>query len=364
MGKLSDALPVGVACASACTRNNILFIVFRFRFDRVRRLIGRLRKLRKIGNFAMIYDIAIVGAGPAGLSAALYAARFCRSTIVLHNGDARASRIPKTNNAPGFDDGVAGPHLIERMTRHAERYGAQFVTANVGRVGRTPTGFEIVSDEGANWSEQALILATGLHLNQIDLPHDMHETAIADGVLRYCPVCDGYEHRGKRIGVVGCDISGAGEALFLRQFSKDVTLLPTSKAELTSAECQELAAASVETVVSPIIEYRPGTSEFEIFVEGRAEPYVFDVVYPALGVRPRNELVEMLGIDMTDDGNVAGSAIQGTNVDGVYCAGDIVEGLDQISVAMGHGAIAATKAHNWLRECDGHTVDAVLESAK
>lgn len=166
MGKLSDALPVGVACASACTRNNILFIVFRFRFDRVRRLIGRLRKLRKIGNFAMIYDIAIVGAGPAGLSAALYAARFCRSTIVLHNGDARASRIPKTNNAPGFDDGVAGPHLIERMTRHAERYGAQFVTANVGRVGRTPTGFEIVSDEGANWSARALILATGLHLKR------------------------------------------------------------------------------------------------------------------------------------------------------------------------------------------------------
>ncbi len=355
---------MGVACASACTRNNMLVMEFCFRFDQVKCLDGRLRNLEKSIIVAMIYDIAIVGAGPAGLSAALYAARFCRSTIVLHNGDARALRIPKTNNAPGFDDGVAGPELMERMTRHAERYGAEFVKANVDRVGRTPTGFEIVSDEGANWSARALILATGLHLNQIDLPHDMHEAAIRDGVLRYCPVCDGYEHRGKRIGVVGCDISGAGEALFLRQFSKDVTLLPNSDAELTAAECQDLDTASVKTVVSPIIEYRPGTREFEIFVEGRVEPYVFDVIYPALGVRPRNELVKMLGIDMTDDGNVADSAIQGTNVDGVYCAGDIVEGLDQISVAMGHGAIAATKAHNWLRECDGHTVDAVLDSAK
>jgi thioredoxin reductase (NADPH) len=197
------------------------------------------------------YDIAIVGAGPAGLSAALYAARFCRSTIVLHNGDARALRIPKTYNAPGFDEGVSGPDLIERMMRHATRFGAEFVSATIVAASATRHGFQLTSDKGSVWKARALILATGLNLNQIDLPHDVHEAAIADGVLRYCPVCDGFEHRGKRIGVVGCDVSGAGEALFLRQFSDDVTLLPQRDAELTAAECHDLAAAGVNTVRNP-----------------------------------------------------------------------------------------------------------------
>lgn len=309
-----------------------------------------------------IYDVAIVGAGPAGLSAALYAARFCRSTLVLHNDDARALRIPKTYNAPGFDEGVGGSDLIERMTRHATRFGAELVSTTIANAKRIDDLFELESGDGLVWASRALILATGLDLNQIDLPHDVHEAAIADGVLRYCPVCDGYEHRGKRIGVVGCDVSGAGEALFLRQFSKNVTLLPRRDAELTVAECHDLDAAGVVTVISPITEYRPGSKEFEIFVEERDEPYVFDIVYPALGVRPRNALVKALGLSLTEGGKASADAISGTSIEGLYCAGDLVEGFDQISVAMGHGAIAATKAHNWLRERDGHTVEAILDS--
>ena len=309
-------------------------------------------------------DVAIVGAGPGGLSASLYAARFCRSTIVFHNHDARALRIPKTYNAPGFDEGVSGPDLIERMARHATRFGAELVNATVVDAKATQHGFELTGDDGSVWRARALILATGLHLNQIDLPHDVHEAAIANGVLRYCPVCDGYEHRGKRIAVVGCDVSGASEALFLRQFSKEVTLLPRRDAELTVTECRDLAAAGVITVTDPVKEYRPGQREFEVFVKGRNDPYVFDIVYPALGVRPRNALVRSLGLELTAEGKVAAASITGTSVEGLYCVGDLVEGLDQISVAMGHGAIAATRAHNWLRDRDGHTVATVLDIDK
>lgn len=307
------------------------------------------------------YEIAIVGAGPGGLSAALYAARFCRSTIVFHNGEARALRIPKTYNAPGFDEGVSGPDLIDRMARHATRFGAELVNLTIVEARLAPSGFELRSDDGSVWTARTLILATGLHLNQIDIPHDVHEAAIADGVLRYCPVCDGYEHRGKRIGVVGCDVSGAAEALFLRQFSKDVTLLSRGEAELTSAECRDLAAAGIDTVREAITEYRPGPLGFAIFVEGRNDPYIFDIVYPALGVRPRSTLARALGVDTNDEGKVPADSMTGTPIQGLYCVGDLVEGLDQISVAMGHGAIAATKAHNYLSELDGHTVDAVLD---
>lgn len=307
-----------------------------------------------------LFDIAIIGAGPAGLSAALYAARFCRSTLVLHDGQTRAQRIPKTYNAPGFDAGVAGPDLLERMTRHAESFGAMFVETNVIDARLAADGFQITGAEGSAWSARALVLATGLKLNQIPIDHALHEAAIVAGVLRYCPVCDGYEHRGQRIGVVGCDISGAGEALFLRQFSDDITLLPKREADLTGEERAELAKCGVRTIAQPIVEYRPGSNIFEIFVEGQAEPFVFDVVYPALGVRPRNNLAVALGLDLMNSGKVSADAIFETKLNGLYCAGDIVEGLDQISVAMGHGAIAATKAHNWLRSYDGHTVEEIL----
>lgn len=308
-----------------------------------------------------IYEIAILGAGPAGLSAALYAARFCRSTLVLHDGKSRAQRIARTHNVPGFDDGITGPELIARMTRHASQYGAQFVEAKVASASYLNGIFELTSAAGATWQAQAMILATGINLNQIPLDDETHEMAIANNVLRYCPVCDGYEHRGKRIAVVGCDLSGAGEALFLRQFSDDITLLPKAYAELTPKEQVDLAAAGIKTIAAPVTRYVPQSDSMEIYVEGGNTPLNFDVLYPALGVTPRSELAASLSLPLNEGGKTDPASPFGTPIPGLFCAGDLVEGLDQISVAIGHGAIAATKAHNWLRDLDGETVEAVLE---
>ena len=309
-----------------------------------------------------IYEIAIVGAGPASLSAALYAARFCRTTLVLHDGQARAKRIARTYNVPGFDKGITGPELIARMTSHAGRYGAQIVEATVATATRESGLFILTDAAGQTWRAQALILATGIKLNQIPIDEELHETAIAHDVLRHCPICDGYEHRGKRIAVVGCDMSGAGEALFLRQFSDNVTLLPKDEAELTPEERADLAAAGVHTIVAPITRYAPQTDSMQIYVEGQAAPLSFDVLNPALGVTPRNELAAGLSLTLNDCGKADAASPFGTNIPGLFCAGDVVEGLDQITVAIGHGAVAATKAHNWLRDQHGETVEAVLEN--
>lgn len=296
-------------------------------------------------------EIAIVGAGPAGLSAALYAARFLRRTLVLHDGTPRAARIPRTRNVPGFERGITGPRLLERMTRHAKRYGARLTKARVQRVERRPDGsFAIAAEDGRSWVARAVILATGIEHNHIPMDEDCHEEASRRGVLRYCPVCDGYEHRGQRVGVVGCDASGAAESLFLREFTDDVTLLTHRCAELVEEERGELAAAGVRIVREPVAEYALNGRGMRVQIEGRGEPLDFDVLYPALGSRPRSALAKSLGIAVNAGGEVAADAPAGTSVPGVFCAGDLVDGLDQISVAMGQGALAATRAHNWLRQ--------------
>jgi thioredoxin reductase (NADPH) len=275
---------------------------------------------------------------------------------VLHDGKARALRIPRTHNVPGFPDGIAGPDLIERMTRHACGYGAVVTEAEVVRTQRDARGFVLTASDGRSFRADCLILATGLCLNEIPLPDGLHERAIRANVLRYCPVCDAHEHSGRRMAVIGCDRSGAAEALFLRQYTSDLTLIPMRVAELTGSQREEMAKAGIRVVDRPVSRFEPRDAQFDVYVEGEAMPLVFDVVYPALGCRQRTELAVMLGLPVTEDGSTDVRAPMGTPVPGLYCAGDIVEGLDQISVAMGHGAIAATRAHNWLREQRGHTL--------
>ena len=309
----------------------------------------------------MLHDIIIVGAGPAGLTAALYASRFLRSTLVIHDDTSRAAQIPLTRNVPGQDEGISGPDLLERMSRHASRYGAGFVQGKVTDARRHDGMFHLTTASGASWSGRSLILATGVAQNQPPLDESVHQAAVDAGVLRYCPVCDGFEHRGERIGVLGATLSGAAEALFLAGYSAHVTLVPRRDVALSDEERRDLERAGVHVLSEPVTRFEPTDRQMILHLEGRRAPLSLDVLYPALGSRPRNDLARAIRLRTTDEGKAPAAAPFGTDIPGPYCAGDVVEGLDQISVAMGHGAVAAMKAHNWLRESDGETVQAVLD---
>lgn len=159
---------------------------------------------------------------------------------------------------------------------------------------------------------------------------------------------------------MGCDISGASEALFLRGFSDDITLIPQQDVELTPLECSQLEHAGIKTVSGAAARYTVTPDEMIVQIEASAEPLTFDVLYPALGSRPRNRLAKCVGLRLDEAGKAAPTSPSGSDLAGLFCAGDIVEGLDQICVAIAHGAIAATTAHNWLRDRDGETTDAIL----
>ncbi len=303
------------------------------------------------------HDAIVVGGGPAGLSAALYLARYCRDTLVIDDGRSRALAIPRSHNVPGFAAGIAGPDLIDQMRAHAGRYGARLTKAHIVAAARDGDDFVLAADNGGEFRGRTLVLATGLATDPMDLAPDVLRAAITAGTLRYCPICDGYEHRGKRIAVIGALADAAGEALFLRTFSNDVTLVSIGDGPVPAAEAAALLERGVALVHGSLLALEPGTQGIGVRI-GDDAPLWFDVLYPVEVTQPRSALARDLGVGLGEKGKLPADAMFGAGVDGLFGAGDIVEGLDQISVAMGHGAIAATRAHNWLRERDGQAMPA------
>jgi thioredoxin reductase (NADPH) len=302
-------------------------------------------------------DVLIVGAGPAGLAAGLYLARYRRRVRIVHDGSSRALWVPRSRNVPGFPDGIIGADLIARMSDHATHYGAEIAAGKVVEIARRDDeGFRAILEGGAIIDARGLILATGVDTNLAQLDSGDHGAAVRSGVLRYCPICDGFEHSDERIAVLGSDLHGAAEAMFLRQYSRHVTLIPKWQVALTDKQRGELEASGVDVLEGRVVRLDATEEAMFVAIEGEAAPRRFDTLYPAFGSTPRSELAAMLGPLTDPNGCIPFSAFSDGLLPGVYAAGDVLEGLDQISVAMGQGAMAATRLHNWLREQDGHVM--------
>lgn len=298
----------------------------------------------------VIYDAIIIGGGPAGLTAAIYLARFRRSVCVLDAGKGRAEKIPMSHNHAGFPGGIAGSELLDRMRQQAMQYGSVLASTKVMTVNLHKNVFETHGSDGKIWRSQSLILATGVINHQPEMNQNDHNEALARGLLRYCPVCDGFEVIDQCIGVLARDSHSVDEALFVRTYTDDITLLLGNFIPSPS-ELSCLEAASIKVEDRKIEKITLGVQSLDItFCDGAIAK--FDSVYPALGSTAQSELAKMLGIDCTEDGCIKVSAHQRTSVRSVYAIGDVVIGLDQISAAMGQGAVAATDLHNYLRKPD------------
>ena len=179
------------------------------------------------------------------------------------------------------------------------------------------------------------------------MEEELHDNALARGLVRYCPICDGYEVTDKRVGVIGSDSHGVAEALFLRTYTADVTLIAPDKAMRLKPEDQEkLRQAAIECVDGPT--QAVAISHDHIVVDTAEGHYTFDSIYPALGSDTHTQLAEMAGADLSLDCCIKVDTHQRTNIPGLYAAGDVVIGLDQISHAMGEGGVAATTIRNDL----------------
>ena len=295
-----------------------------------------------------VWDAIIIGGGPAGLTAAIYLGRFRRRFLLFDSGNSRAWRIPQSHNHPGFPGGIAGAALIERIKNQAAEYGTVFGSGEVSSLLRDEKGTFTISVNGWTASTAFVLLSTGVVDNDPELPGV--EGAIERGLLRICPICDGYEAIGKKIGVIGGGSHAAREAMFLRTYSSDVTLIHIrDKAALTAVDRRMLEEASISLIESSIRRVAIKDDLIEAFDIGGTE-HRFEVIYSALGSRPQSQLALELGASANEEGCLSVTDHQQTSVDGLYAAGDLVRGLNQISVAQAEGAIAATDIHNRLRE--------------
>ncbi|WP_294392209.1 NAD(P)/FAD-dependent oxidoreductase [uncultured Sphingomonas sp.] len=293
-------------------------------------------------------DCLVIGAGPAGLTAAIYLARFHLRIEVVDAGESRAALIPRTHNHAGYPGGIAGTALLALMREQAAEFGVQVRHGTVERLERTDAGFRAVigSDVVA---ARSVLLATGVVNHRPRMDDADHDAALARGLLRYCPICDGFEVTDKHVAVIGSRTHGYKEAVFLRMYTADVTLIaPDDMLELSGSERDRLADLNVAMYDGPCSALELRGDKIAVKVPGKT--LLFDSVYPALGSRIRSECAIGMGAEGTDEGCLVIDDHQRTTIPGLYAAGDVAKGLDQISHAMGEAAVAATTIRNDLAE--------------
>ena len=296
-------------------------------------------------------DVLIVGAGPAGLTAATYLGRFRRQVLVADGGPPRACWIPVSHNLPGFPEGITGDDILKRMRDQALEYGAVIEAGCIERVQRDGEGF-VATLNGRQIRARAVLLATGVVDHHPELPGV--EDAIKRSLVRICPICDAYEAIDKSVAIIANDDRGVREAAFMRTYTDRVTLIHVGPPEaLTERDALERLGIKLVECAIEAVEIGADRISALTWSGGR---HAFDMLYSALGTTPNATLARELSVDLTEDDLLKVDAHSATSVPGFYAAGDVVKGLNQIAVATSDAALAATDIHNRLRAADGQTV--------
>ena len=292
---------------------------------------------------ADVLDVLVVGAGPAGLTAATYLARFHRRFAVVDAGKSRARWIPTSNNCPGFPSGIGGDALLGKLRMQAEGFDVCIEDGRIERLEREGEAFVATAADGRSWRARFVLLATGV----VDVMPAMDglEAGIASHAVRLCAVCDGYEASDADIAVLAPVDDAIRHAAFLRSFSRRVAAIPT-EAGAPSPECAALAEQAGIELLPPALAMR--CDDNGCVVDTEAGERRFDTLYPVLGCDAQSRLATALGAAVDDNGELTVDARMQTSVEGLYAIGDVVSALNQISVAIGHAAIAASALHGRL----------------
>lgn len=302
-----------------------------------------------------MYDVVIVGAGPAGLSAALVLGRCGRSILVCDSGTPR-NAASRALHGYLTRDGVAPLELLRLGRAELQQYGVELRAVTVTGVERSEALFEVTLDNGNNGDRvraRAVLLATGVkdHLPEIPGVQECYGTTV-----HHCPYCDGWEHRGKAIAVIGAGAAGAGLALSLKTWSDDVSLFSHGPARLKRAQREQLAAQHIGIQEERIerLEHDEGQARAIVLATGASRPCA--AVFFSGAQSQQCEFPRRLGCEFTRKGTVKTDHLGETCVPGVYVVGDASRDVQFVVVAAAEGAKAGVAINKALQARAGLAV--------
>jgi thioredoxin reductase (NADPH) len=298
-----------------------------------------------------MYDLLIIGAGPAGLTAGIYGARSGLRTAIIDRGKAGGTlmEVPWIDNYPGFEN-VSGSQLVERMEAHARRYAEVLEFREVVGLERDGGLFLARTPDG-DYRARAVVLATGSSRRRLGV---RGESELLGRGVSYCPMCDGYLFRGRRTVVVGGGNSAVVDALFLSGLGCRVTLIHRRDVLRAEEANVRMLEGKVELCLNSAVEEILGRDSVtgvrvRNVIDGSTREIGADAVFISIGSVPNSSLARGLGARLDEEGNIVVGRDQRTSVPGLYAAGDVTGGVRQVVVACAEGAIAALSAFEDLR---------------
>ncbi|ARD47637.1 thioredoxin-disulfide reductase [Sporosarcina sp. P37] len=302
-----------------------------------------------------IYDVIIVGAGPAGMTAAVYTARGNMSTLMLERGmpGGQMANTEEIENYPGFES-ILGPDISTKMFEHAKRFGAEYAYGDVTKIedGRE---FKTIYVGEKTYKARAIILSTGADYRKIGVPGE--EELTGRGVS-YCAVCDGAFFRNKDIVVIGGGDSAVEEGSYLTRFANKVTIIHRRDELRAQKIVQERAFANEKidfiwnSTVKQVNEKdgKIGSVTLVSTEDGSEREFETEGMFVYIGLDPLTEPFKDLGI-LDENGYIETNEIMETKIPGIYAAGDVREKLlRQVVTATGDGSIAAQAAQKYIEE--------------
>ncbi len=289
-------------------------------------------------------EVLIIGAGPAGLSAALVLGRCLRRVLIVDRGE-RRNRLSHAMHCYLSRDGVDPKAFHDECRRQLERYETVSLRDGLAVTAKAiDGGFKVAFAGGATRTSRKLLLATGV---RDVLPEIEGLSGCYGRSVHHCPYCDGYEHRGQPLAVIGDGEKGAGLARLMRQWSADETLCANGE-PVTAEDAQELAKAGVKVRLEKLraCEAKDGALERLIFAEG--PPLECSAVFFNTGQVQRSDLLSQLGCQFDDKGGVKTNHLEQTGVPGLYVAGDASRDLQFVVMAAAEGAKAAVAINTEL----------------
>ena len=298
------------------------------------------------------FDIIIIGAGPAGLAAGLYAGRQNSKALVIDKGLAGGlgSEVPMMENYPGFDL-ISGMELISKMKPQCEKFSEIRENQIIEDIEKRDDGIYIktkssIGDDFNEYLTKSVILATGASHRHLNVPGE--NEFLGRGVA-YCATCDGMFFVNRNVLMVGGGNSAAQEALYLKNIGCNVKIVHRRDSLRCEHRLEELLQEKgVEILWNSTIKEIKGdmaVNSVTLVRDGVEEEYETDAVFVAIGDEPSNGLAKQLGVEIDENGYIITDKSQSTNVSGVYAAGDITGGVKQWIVACGEGAVAAISAY-------------------